>query len=72
VLHDINQACRYADHLAIMHSGKLVTDGAPEAVITAERVRQVFDVQVQILREPVAGTPMCVVERSTRGGAGAG
>ena len=72
VLHDINQACRYADHLAIMQSGKLVADGAPEAVINAERVRQVFDVQVQILREPVAGTPMCVVERSTRGVAGPG
>lgn len=66
VLHDINQACRYADHLAVMHAGKLVANGAPSAVISAELVRQVFDVQVKILREPVAGTPMCVVEKSTR------
>ncbi|WP_434678202.1 Fe(3+) dicitrate ABC transporter ATP-binding protein FecE [Pseudomonas sp. R1-18] len=66
VLHDINQACRYADHLAVMQAGRLVTSGAPEDVLNAELVCQVFDVQVQILREPVAGTPMCIVERSTR------
>jgi iron complex transport system ATP-binding protein len=66
VLHDINQACRYADHLAVMQAGRMVTSGAPGDVLNAELVCQVFDVQVQILREPVAGTPMCIVERSTR------
>ncbi|MEG5265293.1 Fe(3+) dicitrate ABC transporter ATP-binding protein FecE [Pseudomonas sp. JDS28PS106] len=66
VLHDINQACRYADHLAVMHAGRLVASGAPGDVLDAELVCKVFDVQVQILREPVAGTPMCIVERSTR------
>ncbi|WP_017254748.1 Fe(3+) dicitrate ABC transporter ATP-binding protein FecE [Pseudomonas tolaasii] len=66
VLHDINQACRYADHLAVMHGGKLVADGAPSSVISAELMRQVFEVQVQIINEPVSGTPMCLVEKSTR------
>lgn len=66
VLHDINQACRYADHLAVMQAGRLVASGAPGDVLNAELVRRVFDVQVQIMQEPVAGTPMCIVERSTR------
>ncbi len=66
VLHDINQACRYADHLAVMQAGHLVASGTPEEVLDAELVGRVFDVQVQIMREPVAGTPMCIVERSTR------
>ncbi len=66
VLHDINQACRYADHLAVMQAGRLVASGAPGEVLDAELVCRVFDVQVQIMREPVAGTPMCIVERSTR------
>ncbi|MEE4626527.1 Fe(3+) dicitrate ABC transporter ATP-binding protein FecE [Pseudomonas alliivorans] len=66
VLHDINQACRYADHLAVMQAGRLVASGAPGDVLNAELVCQVFDVQVQIMQEPVAGTPMCIVERSTR------
>lgn len=66
VLHDINQACRYADHLAVMQAGRLVASGTPGDVLNAELVCRVFDVQVQIMREPVAGTPMCIVERSTR------
>ncbi|MBX8571611.1 Fe(3+) dicitrate ABC transporter ATP-binding protein FecE [Pseudomonas cichorii] len=66
VLHDINQACRYADHLAVMQAGRLVASGTPDEVLDAELVSRVFDVQVQIMREPVAGTPMCIVERSTR------
>ncbi|MCF5707873.1 Fe(3+) dicitrate ABC transporter ATP-binding protein FecE [Pseudomonas syringae] len=66
VLHDINQACRYADHLAVMQAGRLVASGAPGDVLNADLVCRVFDVQVQIMREPVAGTPMCIVERSTR------
>ena len=66
VLHDLNQACRYADHLAVMHAGVLVASGAPAAVIDAALVQRVFDVQVQVMREPVAGTPMCIVECSTR------
>ena len=49
-----------------MHRGTLVADGAPAAVISAELMRQVFDVQVQIISEPVSGTPMCLVEKSTR------
>ena len=68
VLHDINQACRYADQLAVMHQGRLVANGAPGQVLDVDLVQRVFDVQVQIMREPVAGTPMCVVERSTRCG----
>jgi iron complex transport system ATP-binding protein len=66
VLHDLNQACRYADHLAVMHAGVLVASGAPVEVIDAALVQRVFDVQVQVMREPVAGTPMCIVECSTR------
>ncbi|MCF8977702.1 Fe(3+) dicitrate ABC transporter ATP-binding protein FecE [Pseudomonas syringae] len=66
VLHDINQACRYADHLAVMQAGRLVASGTPGDVLNAELVCRVFDVQVQIMREPMAGTPMCIVERSTR------
>ncbi|KAE9651285.1 Fe(3+) dicitrate ABC transporter ATP-binding protein FecE [Pseudomonas sp. PB105] len=66
VLHDINQACRYAEHVAVMHGGRLVAAGTPAAVINAQLMREVFEVQVQVINEPVSGTPMCVVEKSTR------
>lgn len=66
VLHDINQACRYADHIAVMRNGILVANGSPTEVMSVDLIRGVFEVQVQIINEPVSGTPMCVVERSSR------
>ncbi|NDZ70490.1 ABC transporter ATP-binding protein, partial [Streptomyces sp. SID10362] len=35
VLHDLNQACRYADHVIAMKKGRVVAEGAPADVITA-------------------------------------
>ncbi len=43
VLHDLNQACRYADHVVAMKSGRIVAEGPPAEVITEETVEDVFD-----------------------------
>lgn len=61
VLHDINQAARYCDHLMVMHKGKLVAQGRPEQVISQALLKDVFEVDAQIFPDPVANTPMCVV-----------
>ena len=52
VLHDLNQACRYAHHLVAMRDGAIVAEGAPGDVIDAQLVRDVFGLEVQILRDP--------------------
>ncbi|WP_286790531.1 MULTISPECIES: Fe(3+) dicitrate ABC transporter ATP-binding protein FecE [unclassified Pseudomonas] len=62
VLHDLNQACRYADHLAVMKQGALQALGSPHEVINPALVKEVFGVRVQVMKEPCAGTPMCVIE----------
>ncbi|WP_428241746.1 Fe(3+) dicitrate ABC transporter ATP-binding protein FecE [Gynuella sp.] len=62
VLHDINQACRYCDHLVIMANGAIRAQGTPTSVLTAELLQQVFSVKARIYPDPIAGTPMCVVE----------
>ncbi len=62
VLHDINQASRYCDHLVVMHQGRIVAEGAPTAVLTPELLRRVFSVDAEIHADPMAGTPMCVVK----------
>lgn len=62
VLHDINQACRYCDHLVVMHQGQIVAEGIPDAILTPELLRQVFSVDAEIHSDPLAGTPMCVVK----------
>jgi hypothetical protein len=43
VLHDLNQACRHADHMIAMKSGRIVTQGPPAEVISPEVVAEVFD-----------------------------
>lgn len=60
VLHDLNQACRYADHLVVMQAGRVYAQGVPAEVITETTVREVFGLESRILKDPVASTPMCV------------
>ncbi|WP_261164182.1 ABC transporter ATP-binding protein [Microbacterium sp. Marseille-Q6965] len=58
VLHDINLAARYADHLFAMRGGRLVASGAPSEVVTAELVRDVFGLDAHVIPDPVSGTPL--------------
>ncbi|AUY50256.1 ABC transporter ATP-binding protein [Streptomyces sp. CB01881] len=60
VLHDLNQAARYADHLVAMRDGRIVAQGAPGEVVTAELVREVFGLSSVVVPDPVIGTPLVV------------
>ncbi|WP_115223483.1 hypothetical protein [Escherichia coli] len=42
VLHDLNQASRYCDHLVVLASGRVMAQGAPEAVMKPELLKTVF------------------------------
>lgn len=61
VLHDLNQASRYCDHLVMLASGRVIAQGAPEAVMKPELLKKVFSVEAEIHPEPISGRPMCVV-----------
>ena len=60
VLHDLNQACRYAHHLVAMRGGRIVAAGAPVDVITEDTVREVFGLDCVVIPDPVSGTPLVV------------
>lgn len=60
VLHDLNQSARYATHLVVMKAGRLVAQGAPQQVLTAELVEEVFDLPCVVIDDPVSGTPLVV------------
>ncbi|EPJ9727321.1 Fe(3+) dicitrate ABC transporter ATP-binding protein FecE, partial [Klebsiella pneumoniae] len=45
VLHDLNQASRYCDHLVVLASGRVMAQGAPEAVMKPELLKTVFSVE---------------------------
>ncbi|WP_218021367.1 ABC transporter ATP-binding protein [Nocardia crassostreae] len=63
VLHDLGQAARYADHLVVLHDGRLAAAGAPAEGLDAELVRTVFGVDCRVIPDPETGTPL-VVPRS--------
>ena len=60
VLHDINQACRFADHLIAMKSGRVVAEGEPGTVVDAALIKDVFDLPSVVIPDPVTDTPMVV------------
>ena len=60
VLHDLNQACRYAHHLVAMEGGAVRAEGPPSEVVTEELVERVFGLAVRIVADPVTGTPLVV------------
>ncbi|GHB62321.1 ABC transporter [Streptomyces xanthochromogenes] len=60
VLHDLNQAARYASHLIAMRDGEVVAEGTPSSVVTAELVERVFGVRCQVIPDPQTGTPLVV------------
>lgn len=60
VLHDLNQACRYAHHLVALCDGRIVAEGTPGDVVTEDMVRRVFGIDTMIVADPVAGTPLVV------------
>jgi iron complex transport system ATP-binding protein len=60
VLHDLNLAARYADHLVAMKAGAIVAEGDPGTVLTAALVREVFGLESVVVPDPVTGTPLVV------------
>ncbi|WP_438484818.1 ABC transporter ATP-binding protein [Streptomyces sp. S186] len=63
VLHDLNQAARYADHLVAMKAGRIVAQGRPSQVVTADLVRDVFGLDSVVVPDPVTGGPLVVPGR---------
>lgn len=60
VLHDLNLAARYASHIVAMRDGAVVAAGTPDAVLTPETLRSVFDLEALVLRDPETGRPLIV------------
>ncbi len=66
VLHELNLAARYADHLVVMRDGGVVAEGPPSQVLTAEAVRDAFGLEARVVPDPVSGTPLVVPVGRTR------
>ncbi|MCY1667677.1 ABC transporter ATP-binding protein [Rhizobium sp. SL86] len=60
VLHDLNQACRYASHLIAMKEGRIVAEGAPRDIVTEDLVFDILGLKSMIIEDPVSATPLVV------------
>lgn len=57
VLHDLNLAARFSDHLVLLSPDGLVAEGAPDVVMTAEHLRRAFGLAAQVMVDPLTGRP---------------
>ena len=60
VLHDLNQAARFADHLIVMKDGEVASHGSPGEILTEELLSDVFALEARVIDDPVFGTPLVV------------
>lgn len=66
VLHDLGSAARYADTVLAMREGATVALGPPSEVVDATLVRELFDVEADILSAPSDGSPVVVTKAPCR------
>lgn len=63
VIHELNLAVRYADHLIVMKDGAVQAVGSPEDVVTEELIRHTFDLPCRVVDDPETGHPMIIPRR---------
>lgn len=60
VLHDLNHAVMFSDYLVAIKDGRKHCSGTPEDVVTPQTLREVFDVEAEVIRHPVLDVPVCL------------
>lgn len=66
VTHDVNLASEFADSVLLIKNGKALASGAPREVLTEERLRELFEIEVLVDANPVSGAPRITpVHRNT-------
>ena len=60
VLHELNQASRFAHHMVAIADGRIAAEGAPSAVMTPETFRAVFGVEADVITDPRSGCLLCI------------
>jgi len=59
VLHELNLAAAFADHLVMMKAGRIKHQGAPETIFTPDNLLDVFDLNATVYRDPLTDRPFC-------------
>jgi iron complex transport system ATP-binding protein len=60
VLHDLNQAAAFSDHIIMLKEGRVICQGDPRIVMTPEAIRTVFNIDCCVIQHPMGAAPVCV------------
>lgn len=60
VVHDLNHASRYAHHMIGIKKGKAIAQGSPVEVMNSDVLREVFNIEADIVIDPRSGVPLCL------------
>ncbi|ONM49935.1 ABC transporter ATP-binding protein [Nocardia donostiensis] len=60
VLHDLNLAIRYSDHLVVMRDGRIIAEGEPTGIVDADLLYDVFGLRASVLQDPMSDRPLIV------------
>jgi iron complex transport system ATP-binding protein len=64
ILHDLALASSWADRILLLHEGRVAALGTPEAVLTAERLQTVFQLEATMLPHPIHGRAWVIPTRA--------
>lgn len=60
VLHDVNMAARFCDHIIALHTGRIIANGPPDDILTTEALRAIYGVDMHIIQHPASGHPVAI------------
>jgi iron complex transport system ATP-binding protein len=60
VLHDINQAARYSQHMIALVDGRIAHSGTPREMLTPRVLADVFGIEAEVLADSRNGAPFCI------------
>ena len=60
IIHDLNLAAQYADHVVMLKSGSLLAAGSPAQIFTPEQIREAFECPIHVMPHPKLGCPLIV------------
>jgi len=60
VIHELNNAARFADYMVGVKDGKIICDGEPDKVMTKENLKNIFNIDAEVVKDPRNNKPVCI------------
>lgn len=60
VIHELNNAARFADYMIGIKKGRVVCEGSADEVMTKENLKEIFNIDAEIVKDPRTKKPVCI------------